>query len=96
MKKPLALLVLAAVLAMLAYNYATTGKLSLLPARLSESEREVAALERHLEGARQRQAQAQRMAGVGGLDTSREYAEASQEVERLEQAIATLRIKMGK
>lgn len=96
MKKLLILLLVAAVVGMLAYNYATTGTLSLFPGPRSEDARQLAALERQLDGARQRQAQAQRMAGVGGIDTSKEFAEASQEVERLEQAIAALKRRTGK
>lgn len=96
MKKLLVFLVIAAVLGMLAYNYATTGTLSLFPGAPSEDARTLATLERQLDGARQRQAQAQRMAGVGGVDTSAEFAEASREAERLEQAIAALKKKPGR
>lgn len=96
MKRLLVLLLVAAVLGMLAYNYVTTGTFTLLPWAQSEDDRQLAALERQLDGARGRQAQAQRMAGAGGIDTSREFAEASQEVERLEQAIAALKKRTGR
>lgn len=93
MKKSLVVLVIAAVLGMLAYNYVTSGRLSLLPVQATEADRQLADLERKLQGARQRQAQAQRMAGVGGIDTSRDFVQASEEVEHLERAIAALKKK---
>jgi hypothetical protein len=92
-KKSLVVLVIAAVLGMLAYNYVTSGRLSLLPVQATEADRQLADLERQLEGARQRQAQAQRMAGVAGIDASRDFAQASEEVQRLERAIAALKQK---
>ncbi len=96
MKRFLLFLLVAAVLGMLAYNYVTSGRLSLLPVQATEADRQLADLERQLEGARQRQAQAQRMAGVAGIDASRDFAQASEEVQRLEQAIAALKKKVGK
>ncbi len=96
MKRLLVLLLLAVALGMLAYSYVTTGTLSLLPGTRSEDDRALAALERQLDGARHRQAQAQRMAGAGGIDASKEFAEASQEAERLEQAIAALKRRVGR
>ena len=94
MKRFLLFLLVAAVLGMLAYNYVTSGRLSLLPVQATEADRQLADLERQLEGARQRQAQAQRMAGVAGIDASRDFAQASEEVQRLEQAIAALKKKV--
>lgn len=92
------LVVLIAVLAagMLVYNYATTGKVSLLPPSfsMSDDERAVQALEERFEDARVQFSQAGRAAGLSGMDTSGDADGAMRSVERIATELADLQKRL--
>jgi hypothetical protein len=57
--------------ALVGYNYFTTGQFSILPSQgLSDGERAIKDLEDRLADARARYSQAERTAGVSGIDTT--------------------------
>ena len=90
MKKVLVLLVVV-VVALLAYNFLTTGKLSLVPGpSMSEQEQQVARLEGDLKSARTSFRQASRAAAVSGVDFTAEAAVALAEVDTIEKALVSL------
>jgi len=70
--KKLAVIIVILVAGLVIYNYATTGKVALLPASMSMSadERAVADLEDRFDAARQQYSQAARGAGLTGMDTT--------------------------
>lgn len=90
MKKVLIVVILG-VAALVAYNFATTGKLSLIPsAALSTEDRELRDLEQRLESAKHQFAQAERAAGIGGLDTTGDVEAARAAVKRIQSDLAAL------
>jgi len=90
MKKVLVLIVLV-VGALLAYNYTTTGKITLIPAGpLTPEEQELQRLERAFETAAQQFNQALRSAGMAGLDTTGDADAAMEEVRRIERSLGQL------
>jgi hypothetical protein len=89
------LLVVVLVGAVLAYNYATTGKLSLLPqGPLSGEEQELQRLEQDFETAARDFNQALRSAGLAGLDTTGDADAAMQEVLRIERKLDGLKRRL--
>lgn len=87
MKKVL-VLVLLAVGVLLAYNYTTTGKVTLIPAGpLTPEEQELQRLERAFETAATEFNQALRSAGLAGLDTTGDADAAMEEVQRIERSL---------
>ena len=90
MKKIFVLLVVV-VVALLAYNFLTTGKLSLMPGpAMSEQEEQVNRLKGDLNSARTSFRQASRAAAVSGVDFTAEAATALAEVDAVEKALASL------
>ena len=83
--KKIVILVVIAVVALVIYNYATTGTVSLLPASMSMSadERAVADLEDRFDAARKQYSQAARSAGLSGMDTSGDAEGALRSVEQI-------------
>jgi len=89
--KKIVLLVVAVVGALLAYNYTTTGELTLLPqGPLSGEEQELQRLERDFETAAGEFNQALRSAGLAGLDTTGDADAAMKEVRRIERKLDDL------
>lgn len=89
--KKVFVLVLVVVGAILAYNYTTTGEITLIPAGpLTPEEEELKRLERNFETAATQFNQALRSAGLAGLDTTGDADAAMKEVERIERSLSKL------
>jgi hypothetical protein len=94
MKKLLVIVVLA-VGALVAYNFATTGSITLMPRGGGSAEdREVRDLRERLDGARQQFAQAHRAAAIGGLDTTGDVEATQAGVRHIEEDLAALRKRL--
>lgn len=93
--KKIAVLVVLAAAGLLAYNYATTGKITLLPASLSEEEREVQELEADLHAAVEQAAQAQRGAAVSGVDMTGDLEAARRCVRQVERSLDELKKRLS-
>jgi len=94
--KKLAVVLAVAVVGLLAFNYATTGELTLTPS-FSKSEEEVAVrdLQDAFDVARKQFAQAHRAAGVSGIDTSADADAAVSSVKRIKRELESLRKKLS-
>lgn len=85
------LLVIIIVLGLLAFNYFTTGELSLMPAGAkSDDGRELNRLRGEFRAAAREFRQAGRSAGVSGLDTTDAASAALAAVDRVEKAVESL------
>jgi hypothetical protein len=85
------LIVIVLVLGLLAFNYFTTGELSLMPAGGSSDDgKELNRLRGEFRAAAREFRQAGRAAGVSGLDTTDAAAAALEAVERVEKAVESL------
>ena len=85
------LLVVVIVLGLLAFNYFTTGELSLMPAGSSSDDgQELNRLRGNFRAAAREFRQAGRSAGLSGLDTTDAAAAALEEVGRVEKAVESL------
>jgi hypothetical protein len=90
MKKVVLLLVV--VLAVwLGVNYMRTGKLTLMPAAMSEEQRHLQDLETELKGIDAKIAQAGRAAGLTGMDTTADVSALMVRKEQLQKEIAEAR-----
>ncbi len=90
--KKLAVVIVVAIVGLVAFNYATTGKLTLAPSfSKSEEERAVRDLQRDLAAAQKRYAQAYRTAAVGGIDTTADADAAIGSVKRIKRELESLR-----
>lgn len=83
MVKGLLSLVVLAVAGLVAYNYATTGTIALVPQAVSSEDRALGDLAQSLEQAKQQYAQANRAAAVGGLDTTGDVEAAQASVRKI-------------
>jgi hypothetical protein len=94
MGKRIVLVVILVVGALLAYNYVTLGRLTLVPsATLSEEEKELDGLETRVREAVRQYAQAGRAAAIGGVDTTGDAEQARLEIERVEKRVKELQKK---
>jgi hypothetical protein len=85
------LIVIVIVLGLLAFNYFTTGELSLMPGGSSSDDgRELNRLRGEFRAAAREFRQAGRTAGVSGLDTTDHAAAALEAVERVEKSVESL------
>ena len=86
------LIVVVIVLGLLAYNYFTTGELSLTPggSSASDEDRELNRLRGEFRAAAREFRQAGRSAGLSGMDTTDEAAAALAAVERVETQVESL------
>ncbi len=90
--KKLAVVIVVAIAGLVAFNYATTGELTLAPSfSKSEEERAVRDLERDFAAAQKRYAQAHRTAAVGGIDTTADADAAIGSVKRIKRELESLR-----
>ncbi len=81
---------------LVAYNYATTGELSVIPSfSLSEEERQIQDLEDEFQAARKEYAQAHRAASVSGIDTTGDVRAARQTVARISKELESLRKRLS-
>jgi phage-related tail protein len=95
MKKIIGVIVVL-VAGLLAYNFVTTGKFSLVPSlTLSEDERALKALEDRFHAATRQYTQAARTAGMSGLDTTADGEAALRSVERIEKDLRALRKRLS-
>ncbi len=94
MKKILIVVVLA-IAALVAYNYATTGKVTLVPSRAASSEdRELRDLGQRLEAAKQQFAQAGRSAGISGMDTTGDVEAVQASVRQIRKDLDSLKSRL--
>jgi hypothetical protein len=88
------LIVVVIVLGLLAYNYFTTGELSLMPGgAASDDGAELNRLRGEFRAAAREFRQAGRSAGVSGLDTTDQASAALAAVERIEKAVESVAAK---
>ncbi len=90
--KKLAAVLVVVVVGLLGYNYATTGEFKLVPS-FSNSEEEQAVLDLREDFATSQKqfAQAHRMAGLSGIDTSSDVSAAVSDVKRIKRQLEKLR-----
>ncbi len=90
--KKLAVVIVVAIVGLVAFNYATTGELTLAPSfSKSEEERAVRDLQRDFSAAQKRYVQAHRTAAVGGIDTTADADAAIGSVKRIRRELESLR-----
>jgi hypothetical protein len=90
MKKLMIVIILLAG-GLLAYNYAATGELTLIPSfTLSQEEQQVSDLEDRFNRARKEMAQAGRSAGLTGMDTSSQMSAGLAQIAAIEKEAKTL------
>ncbi len=82
--RTLIVVVVLALVALVAYNYVTTGKIAIIPRSLSADQKAVERLEKRFEAARSQFNQAGRAAGISGADTTADAEAARREVERVD------------
>jgi DNA invertase Pin-like site-specific DNA recombinase len=91
MAKRLVLALVLAAAALFAYNYITTGKLTLIPSSsLSAQEKELSDLEARLKAAVRQYAQAGRAAGMSGVDTTSDAEAARVEIQAIQKRLDDL------
>ena len=89
--KKLIVVVVFLVGGLLAYNFAATGELTLMPSfTLSQEEQQVRDLEDRFDHARKEMAQAGRMAGMSGMDTSSQMSAGLEQVASIEKEAKAL------
>jgi alcohol dehydrogenase class IV len=94
--KKLAVFVVVAIAVLVAFNYATTGELTLAPSfSKSEEEREVQDLQRDFAAAQKQYAQAYRAAGLSGIDTTADADAAIESVKRVTRELESLRKRLS-
>ena len=86
------ILIIIAVAGLVAYNYFTTGEMSLIPSSaLSEEEQEVKSLADSFREAQRQVRQAERTAAVSGIGNIDAVEGAINEIDQIESAIVTLK-----
>jgi len=94
MAKRVLAVIVALAAALLAYNFLTTGNLTLIPgATLSAEEKELADLETKLKQEVRQFAQAGRAAGLSGVDTTTNAEAARVEIEKIQRRLDELERK---
>ena len=94
--KKLAVVLVVAIVGLVAFNYATTGELTLAPSfSTSEQERAVQDLQREFGAAQKRYAQAYRAAAVGGIDTTADADAAIGSVKSIKRELESVRKKLS-
>ena len=83
----LVVLVIVVVAGLLAYNYVTTGKLSLRPPTHSGAKSELADLEKQFAAAKAEFEAAARAAGLTGVDMTSQAAAAHAKLERIQKSL---------
>jgi hypothetical protein len=91
MAKRIALVLVLAAAALVAYNYVTTGRLALIPtATLSAQEKELKDLETRVKQAVRQYAEAGRAAGLSGVDTTSDAEAARVEIQKVQKQLDEL------
>jgi hypothetical protein len=86
------MLIIVAAAGLVAYNYFTTGEMSLIPSStLSEEEQEVKSLADSFHKARRMVRQAERAAAVGGIGNIDIVEDEMNEIDQIESALVTLK-----
>jgi hypothetical protein len=94
MKKLVVLIILGAA-GFLAYNYFTTGEISLLPSTsISPEEQELKKLEKEFHKAQNQLLQGSKGASLTGLDTPADVIGAMREINRVEKELVALKRRM--
>ena len=90
--KNMLIVVVVLVVGLLAYNFATTGEVKLIPSfGMSEEEQAVKDLEDRFNSAKSEFAQAHRAAGVSGIDSSSGAEAAQRSVDAIAKELKSLR-----
>ncbi|MCZ6746827.1 MAG: hypothetical protein O7C74_06380 [Acidobacteria bacterium] len=89
--KKLMIVVVFLIGGLLAYNFAATGELTLIPSfTLSQEEQQVRDLEDRFDRARKEMAQAGRMAGLAGIDSSSQMSAGLEQMATIEKEAKAL------
>lgn len=90
--KKLAVVIVVAIVGLLAFNYSTTGELTLKPSfSKSEEESAVEDLQDDFDATKKQFAQAHRTAGLSGIDTTADVSAAISDVKRIKRELEKLR-----
>jgi len=93
--KKLAMLIVAAVVGLVGYNYFTSGEIKLLPGRArTAEEREFEELAQLFEDAREQVGQAHRAAGATGVDMTADVEAARRSVNQVARSLDDLRKRL--
>lgn len=93
--KKLVVLIILGVAGLVAYNYYTSGKISLIPATSQSSEeQELKKLEEAFHQAQNQYLQGSRGASIVGIDTPADVVGAIQEIKRVEKEVIALKKRM--
>ena len=94
--KKLVVLILIGAGGLVAYNYFTTGELSLIPSSsISAESEELKKLEKTFRRAQNKLTQGSRAAAITGLDTPADVTGAMREIEDVEKALISLKRRMA-
>ena len=93
MKKVVLLIVVLAA-AWIGFNYVKTGQFTLMPTQVSADEQHLKDLEQQLADVNAQMAQAGRMAGMTGMDTTADVGALMEKKTRLEKEIAEAKKKL--
>lgn len=89
------MLIIIALAGLIAYNYFTSGEISLIPSSsISEEEHELKCLADDFRKAKKQVKQAERVAAVSGVGSTLEVEDAITEIERIENALITLKDRL--
>ena len=93
--KKLAILLVAAVIGLVGYNYFTTGEIKLIPGGTQDADaRSLAALEQRFEAARKQVGQAHRATGATGVDMTADVEAARRSVSEVARALDDLKTRL--
>jgi len=93
--KKVVLLVVVLAIAWIGFNYVKTGQFTLLPTTMSADEEHLQDLQAELAQVNAKMAQAGRMAGMTGMDTTSDVAALMEQKTRLEKEIAEAKKKVA-
>lgn len=93
--KNVIILIVIVVVALLAFNYLTTGELRLIPQGKSGEMREVDDLRKEFTAIRTQYGQAARAAGVGGVDTTADAGSALNDLQSIEGRLRSLKARVS-
>ena len=93
--KNLLIIVVLVVGGLVAYNYATSGELSLVPSTASAEEQELKGLEKRFDAARRQYSQAGRVAGMSGIDMTADVVAVQRRLSEIQRELKALRKRIS-